>query len=131
MGRTKKEINWDIVEKKIERGLSAAEIYENLCDSDTFYRRFKEHFNENFADYSARMRCVGPANILFTQYMKALAGNVPMLQLCGREMCGQGKEEIKLSPYQTDIDQRHENMILKEENRKLKELLDADKPQTR
>lgn len=119
MARPKKDINWDIVEKKMEAGLSAKEIYECMCDSDTFYRRFKEQFGESFQDYSARSRTVGPGNIKFTQYMKALAGNVPMLQLCGREMCGQGKEEIKQSPYQDNIDHRHENMILRAQLSKL------------
>ncbi len=128
MGRTPKEINWDIVEKKIEAGCSAKEIYECVVDSDTFYRRFKEHFGENFADYSARVKNVGPGNIRFTQHMKALAGNTNMLQLLGRELLGQGKEPERISPYEDSMAIRHENMILRAELAKLKEG-NADKPE--
>lgn len=127
MGRTPKEINWDIVQKKVEAGCSAKEIYECLVDSDTFYRRFKDHFGENFADYSARMRSAGPGNIRFTQYMKALAGNTNMLMLLGREWLGQGKEPEKVSPFEDSIAIRHENMLLRAELAGYKEHLNADK----
>ncbi len=123
MGRTKKDINWDVVQKKIELGLSAKEIYECMCNEDTFYDRFKEHFGENFSDYSGRMRSVGCGNIKFTQYMKALSGNANMLTLCGREMCGQGKEPEKISPFEDAMAARHENMMLRAELAAYKERL--------
>lgn len=128
MGRSPKEINWDIVEKKIEAGCSAEGIYGNLCHKDTFYTRFKEHFGENFADFSTRVRSVGHENIRFTQYMKALAGNTNMLTLLGRELLGQGKEPERVSPYEDSMAIRHENMILRAELAKRKEG-DADKPE--
>jgi hypothetical protein len=125
MGRTKKEINWDVVEKKVEAGCSAKEIYECVVDSDTFYRRFKEHFGENFADYSARIKSAGPGNIRFTQYMKALAGNTNMLMLLGRELLGQGKEPERISPFEDAIAERHELMILRSQVQKLREQLNV------
>jgi hypothetical protein len=127
VGRTKKEINWDVVEKKVEAGCSAAEIYEFICHRDTFYDRFKEHFGENFADYSTRVQRVGPGNVKYLQYMKMLSGNIPMMQLLGREWLGQGKEEVKASPLDESIAIRHENMMLRAEIDKLKETC-ADKP---
>ncbi len=131
MGRTKKEINWDIVEKKIEAGLSAKAIAGGMCEINTFYDRFKEHFGKNFADYADEIRCVGPANVQFTQYMKALAGNTNMLMLLGREWLGQGKEPEKVSPFEDAMAVRHENMILRSQLEKLKEKYegsDREKP---
>jgi hypothetical protein len=127
MGRTPKEINWDVVEKKIEAGCSAEEIYECMCAPNTFYNRFKEHFGENFCDYCDKKRRVGPGNIRFTQYMKALAGNTNMLMLLGRELLGQGKEPERVSPFEDSIAIRHENMLLRAELAGYKEHLDADK----
>lgn len=128
MGRTKKEINWDVVQKKIECGCSAKEIAGGMCEINTFYDRFKEHFGRNFADYADELRSAGPGNIKFTQYMKALSGNIAMLALCGREMCGQGKEPEKISPFEDAMAMRHQNMILQAKIDKL-EGNNGDQPQ--
>lgn len=132
MARPKKEINWEIVEKRMEAGCSGVEIASTLrIDSDTFFRRFQEQYGKRFADSSADFYSAGDANIKFTQYMKALAGNNNMLMLLGKERLNQGKEEeIKKSPLEDMIELRHENMILKAENDKIKGELDANKPQT-
>ena len=94
MARPKKEINWDIVEKKMEAGCSAKEICGSTLDTDTFYRRFKEEYGKSFGDYSAEFYSVGNGNLKFTQYMKALSGNTNMLTLLGKERLGQGNTEI-------------------------------------
>ncbi len=122
MGRPLKEINWDIVEKKIEAGCSGIEIAATLrIQADTFYLRFKRKYGKNFQDYHGQFYSAGDANIKFTQYMKALSGNIPMLTLLGRERLNQGKEEeIKKSPYEDMLDLRHENMILKAQIENLK-----------
>lgn len=113
MARPKKEINWDIIEKRMEAGCTAKEIWGD-GDMDTFYRRFKEHFGKSFGDYKDEYYSVGNGNLKFTQYMKALAGNTNMLTLLGRERLGQGREEeIKKSPYDDIIELRHENMLLR------------------
>ena len=127
MARPKKDINWDVVQRKVEAGCPAKEIYECVCDSNTFYRRFKEHFGQNFADYVDKFRSVGPGNIRFTQYMKALAGNINMLQLLGREWLGQGKDEEKISPFEDVLAMRHENMMLRAEIEKIKESMNGSK----
>ena len=131
MARPKKDINWDIVEKKIEAGCSAKEIYTGVCDSDTFYNRFKDYFGKSFSDYSDDYYSVGNGNIKFTQYMKALAGNVPMLMLLGRERLSQGKEQERHSPYDDMLALRHENMILKAALANYKEHENADQSETR
>lgn len=127
MARPPKEINWDIVEKKMEAGCSAKEICANLCDLDTFYRRFKEKYGKSFGDYSVDLYSIGDGLIKFTQYMKAISGNIPMLQLLGKERLGQGKEQEKISPYEDLLALRHENMMLKA---KLDRLVQGNMDQT-
>jgi len=131
MARPEKEINWEIVEKRMEAGCSGVEIAATLrIQSDTFYIRFNKKYGKGFQDYHGDFYSAGDANIKFTQYMKALAGNNNMLMLLGRERLNQGKEEeIKKSPLEDLIELRHDNMILKAELEKIKGS-DADKSQT-
>lgn len=130
MARPKKDINWDVVEKKVEAGCTAKEIYECVCNEDTFYDRFKEHYGESFSDYSGRFRNVGHGNVRYIQYIKALSGNTNMLQLLGREWLAQGQDPEMMSPFEDLIAMRHEIMMLKSKNQKLQESLNANKPQT-
>lgn len=129
MSRPKKDINWNIVEKKMEAGCTAKEIAGGMCDINTFYDRFKEHYGKSFGDYSDEFYSAGDANLKFTQYMKALAGNTNMLTLLGRERLGQGKEQEKQSPFEDILALRHENMILRAQIEKAKGE-DANQPQT-
>lgn len=126
MARPKKDINWELVEKRMEAGNSAATIAEmHHIDINTFYNRFKEYFGANFADYSDKFHQCGKSNIAFTQYIKALGGNTNMLTLLGREWLGQGaiKEEI---PRNDEIMSfRHENMLLRAELAEVKEKLNG------
>jgi hypothetical protein len=129
MPRPKKEINWELVEKRMEAGCNGIEIAAVLrVDEDTFYRRFHEHYGKRFADSSGHYQSAGDSNIKFTQYMKALSGNIPMLTFLGRVRLGQDKEVERISPFEDLLDIRHENMILKAENEKLKEM-NANKPE--
>lgn len=126
MARPKKEINWDVVEKRMEAGCSAKEIAgAHHVDLDTFYRRFKEEFGSSFGDYSASFADGGHGNIRYTQYMKALSGNSNMLELLGIEMLGQGSPKKDIPGNDELLSYRHENMLLKAENAKLKEKLNV------
>jgi hypothetical protein len=131
MARPRIEINWDIVEKRMEAGCNGIEISASLrIDDETFYSRFKEKYGKSFQDYSRRFHSAGDSNIKFTQYMKALSGNIPMLTLLGRERLNQGKEEeIKKSPYEDVLDLKHENMILRSEIAQMRESFNANKSQ--
>ena len=94
MVRPLKEIKWEEVERRIEIGNTARQIAKALrVNIDTFYDRFKQEFGCSFSDYSVGAIEISAANILYTQYMKALGGNTKMLELLGKEICGQGKEE--------------------------------------
>lgn len=92
MARPLKPVNWTEVEKRIEMGQSGVQIACCLrMDSDTFYRRFKDEYGESFVCYTAKLKPCASDNILFLQYVKAMQGNVKMLELLGQEWCGQGK----------------------------------------
>ena len=120
MARPLKDINWDMVEKKMEAGCTAREIYGNVCDEDTFYRRFKDKYGCSFGDYAGQSYQIGNGNLKFAQYMRALAGNNPMLQLLGKERLGQGRD-VGLDPPRDDVLAiTHENMLLKAEIEKMK-----------
>ena len=129
MSRPKKDINWEIVEKRMEAGCSGVEIAACLrIQADTFYIRFKDKYGKSFQDYRGDFYSAGDANLKFTQYMKALSGNTNMLTLLGKERLNQGKEEeIKKSPYEDILALKHENMLLKAELESHKELAHADK----
>lgn len=130
MARLVKEIDWAVVEKRMEAGETAACIcYRHGLCVETFYKHFRKKYGCGFGDYQNKMKQVGKSNIIFTQYMKALSGNVKMLELLGREWCGQGKHEQNQSPFEDIIALRHENMILKSQLEKLQQDVYADKPQ--
>ena len=122
MGRPAKEINWEIVEKRIEAGCNGIEIAASLrVDSDTFYGRFKEQYGKSFQDFSAFFYKAGDANIKFTQYMKAMSGNIAMLQLLGRERLGQSKEQERVPSNDEVKALEHQNMLLEYELMKTRE----------
>lgn len=131
MARPQKYINWDLVEEKMEAGCSAKEIAGGICDINTFYDRFKEHYGKSFGDYADEFYRVGDGNIKHTQYVKALAGNNNMLLLLGRERLEQGKEPEKISPFEETMSLQHENMILKSKLAKLEAILNDHQPETR
>ncbi len=92
MARPRKEINWKLVEGKMAAGCSAEEIYndpDTLMDQDTFYRRFREEYGVGFADYAVKFHSNGKGNVRYTQYAKAIQGNIPMLLLLGKHWLGQ------------------------------------------
>lgn len=116
MARPKKDINWDLVEKRMEAGCSAREIAGSIpIDINNFYDRFKQEYGKGFADFADEFHKAGDGNIKFTQYMKALAGNTNMLTLLGRERLGQGAEKDSTPPNNDIMAVKHENMLLKAE----------------
>jgi len=130
MSRPKKPINWEIVKKKMEAGCSAKEIAGAIpIDINNFYDRFKLEFGKTFAIFADELHSVGDGNIKFTQYMKALSGNIPMLTLLGRERLSQGKDQEKVSPFEDILALRHENMILKAQLSTAKEIASGNESQ--
>ena len=121
MARPLKEINWEIVIRRMEAGCSAIEIYGDPAidvDRDTFYRRFKEEFKCSFADYSAKAHSHGLGNLRSMLYAKALnnkaPGNAQILMFYAR--CELGMKESDIvpmdAPNQENIDKSHYIMQL-------------------
>ena len=104
MVRPLKEINWEIVLKRMEAGNNAKTIAKRLnIDLDTFYRRFKQEFKCSYTDYAVGATECGTDDILFTQHMKALAGNVQLLMFLGKVKCGQKEPEISITTAPNDV----------------------------
>ena|ERR1700679_842189 len=90
MGRTRKEINWDSVVKRMEAGNTAKQIAKALdVHLDTFYDNFKREFGCNFSDYSVSMPECKKGNLEYAQYMKAMSGDTKMLIHLGKFELGQ------------------------------------------
>ncbi len=114
----------------MEAGNSAREIAKHLrIDINTFYDRFKEEYQCGFADFHDGITECGNADIIYTQHMKALSGNVTLLMYLGRVKCGQKEPENMqmIPPHEESLSLRHENMILKSQ---LEKLLNANKSET-
>lgn len=103
MARPEKFIDWDKVRLRMEAGNSAKVIaaHHNI-DTDTFYKRFKQEFGCSFGDYSALFYQCGNENLLYTQYVKALSGNVQLLIHLGKVRLGQ-KEDFESNESLADI----------------------------
>ncbi len=133
-GRPKKEINWELVEKYIEVGCSGIEIAKKLkVGKDTFYDRFKEKYKKSFQDYSTDSNEGCKADIRLSLVAKAInnksQGNATLLIFLARTMLGMREPDLIStdSPFEDSIGLRHENMILRDEVRELKEKFNADK----
>lgn len=131
MSRPPKPINWDIVEKRIEAGNSAKTIAKAFnIDITNFYDRFLKEFGVNFTHYANQVPEMRDNNIEYTQYMKALSGNVQMLIWLGKVWCGQ-KEPNILSATPENQDDIDKDQIIMQLQHKLSELDgNANKPKT-
>ncbi len=138
MARPKKEINWDLVLKKMEAGCSASEIYNSndslSCNRDTFYDRFKEEFGCSFSDYSAECKELGKGDIRLMLHMKCLNNRAPgnMQGLIFKARCELGMKEpdstTNIAANQKQLDESH--LIYQLQNR-IAELENNDnKPET-
>ncbi len=139
MGRTKKEIDWDLVDLMLKANCHGTECAArfNVCP-DTFYDRVKAEHGVSFTEYSAERKAEGDSYIKVVQYEKALEKDNTMLIWLGKIRLEQ-KEAIDLKTvYPNDEKLAHEanetklkyELLLKaEENKKLKEELDGLKRQ--
>jgi hypothetical protein len=130
MARPPKPINWEIILKRMQAGNTAKQIaFEHEIHLDTFYDRFKKEFDASFSDYSANSYEGGNGNIAYTQYMKALSGNVQMLIWLGKVRLGQREPDATplVAPNQDNIDKDHHIMHLEHQIALLKEKLGETK----
>jgi len=134
MGRSRREINWDVVEKLLESGCNGIEIASKFgMDDNTFYRRFKQEYGKNFADYKGQGQSKGLADLRAMLQAKALnnkaPGNSNLLIFLARTRLGMREPDpiSHIAANQPQIDLSHYIMKLEHEIEELK--ANANKPQ--
>lgn len=122
-------IDWNRVDQLLQADCSGEEIAAFIgIGADTLYDRCVTEKGVGWTHYKASKNSHGNALLRAGQFNRALKGSDRMLELLGRERLGQGKDEVKLSPIEDIITERHKNMMLEAENQKLRAELDAYKP---
>lgn len=128
MARPKKDIDWELVERQMEAGLTAKQIAHGKIDITHFYGRFKEEFGCDFANYANRSYESGDGKIKFTQYMKAISGKTKELEKLCDVRLGQNSVKQETPPNDEFLAAKHENMMLKARLEKLEQMY-GDKPE--
>jgi hypothetical protein len=94
VARPPKEIDWKVVEQKMQAGNTAKKIAKDFnIDVGNFYDRFKKEFGKGFADFASDFYSNGNENLEYMQYMKAMNGDSKMLLWLGKVRLGQ-KESV-------------------------------------
>ncbi len=127
MSRPRREINWDVVEKLLESGCNGIEIASKFgLGDDTFYRRFKEEYKQNFQDYKGIGQARGEADLRAMMQAKALnnsaPGNTHLLIFLAKTRLGMREPDpiSHIAANQVQIDQSHYIMMLENQIAELK-----------
>lgn len=96
MGRPRKPIDWDQVDKLCAIQCTEEEIASVLgCSVDTICRSCKRKHGMTFADYFERKRKGGVASLRRRQWKEAVdEGNVAMLIWLGKQYLGQSEKVV-------------------------------------
>jgi hypothetical protein len=132
MARPAKPIIWEIVQEMAIAGMNATNIARKFeIHVSNFLRQFKKEFEIDFRNYASEIR-VDKAkcdDILWFQYRQAKKGNSRMLELLGREECGQGKEVVQTPSF--DLVNNLERLLAIADNKIVNlEAKLANKPET-
>lgn len=98
MARPEKPIDWELVEEMIDAQCNGVEIaaYFNVIPQ-TFYYKFKDHYETDFSSYSPFRSQCGKGAIKLAQYRKALnedaQGSTQLLIWLGKVMLGQKESD--------------------------------------
>lgn len=103
VGRPKKEIDFDALEKLCHIQCTAEEISAYFDVSiDTIERRIQEEYDINFAEYFAKNRGKGKISLRRVQFQSAMSGNTTMMVWLGKNWLNQtDKQEIEHTGTQT------------------------------
>lgn len=126
-----KEIEWDKVDNMFIAGCNITQTCAAIgISTDCLYARCLKEKNTTLSAYSQEKRSKGDALLHAAQYQKAYKDQNPtMLIWLGKQRLNQKENDDMskiVSPKQDEIDLKHDNMLLADENRKLKEF-NADK----
>lgn len=102
MGRTKLEINWEVLNALVQRGATKVAVAAILDVShDTIERRIQEEFGCGFEEYKATKFEKTKAKLVEKAIDKALAGDNTMLIFSLKNLCGwSDKMETSVDPKQ-------------------------------
>lgn len=129
MARPPREINWDLVDKMIEAGSPAREIYGKFrLDDSVFYAAFKKHHGISFQDYWCNASKGGEGDLRLMLHAKAMQGNMTALTLLGKTRLGLREPDHAplVAANQSQIDQSHTIMELQNKIAELE--ANANKP---
>lgn len=101
MCRPEKEIDWELVDRKLIAGCIGTEIAPIFdLTPGRFYERVEEKFNTTFTEYRQQKRSIGDSNIREVQYNKAIEGDNSMLIWLGKNRLNQSDspQEISVNP---------------------------------
>ena len=129
-GNPPKPIDWKEVDSLLECQCSGLQIAAalNICH-DTLYDRCQSDKGVLWSEYIHSKKETGKSKLLKKQFEVAMSGNSSLLVHLGTHVLEQGKEKEKVSPTEDITSMRHEIMMLKHENAKLKEEANANQPQ--
>lgn len=105
MARPEKPIDWDLVDQLLLYQNTGGQIAAKFgIHEETFYRRFKDKYNENFSGYAGLKYSEGKSNLLSKQFEKAFEGNTQLLLKLGEIYLEQNQiEEIDYKVEVTHI----------------------------
>lgn len=134
-GRPPKKVDWDFVEKRLEAGSSGLSISKEIgIYPDIFYDKVLAHYGEPLTVIAAKFKSKGDESLRRAQYEKAIGinkrGDTTLLTFLGKVRLKQREtdsEEDKTKEMNPHLDMLHQ---LLEENKLLKEKLNAPQPQT-
>lgn len=126
-----KEINWETVDAMLIAGCNGTQCAAAIgVHPETLYNRCQDEKKTVFSVYSQAKRAHGDGLLHAAQFQKAYKDKNPtMLIWLGKQRLNQKDNEATfntVSPYDDAHTQKHKNMMLEDEIRKLKEL-NADK----
>lgn len=96
MGRPRKEVSWEDIDKLCALQATEEEIAQ-FCEVsvDTIYRRCLEEHGVTFADYFEQKRGSGKASLRRLQWQTAESGNPAMLIWLGKQYLGQKDRSLQ------------------------------------
>ena len=119
MARSRRDINWDVVEKLAQAGCSGIEIAAKFgMQDDTFYRRFKQEYGKSYQDFKGMFFSTGNADLKAMLHAKAInnsaPGNTNTLIFLAKTRLGMREPDpiSHIAANQPQIDQSHYIMTL-------------------
>lgn len=131
-GNQHQVVDWKKVDQYLEAGANGFQIAAKLeMHHDTLYNCCQRDHNVLWTEYAQSKKLGGDADLHWAQMASARRGNTQLLLKLGELRLGQAQVEEKTPPFQELLEIRHELMLLKAENEKLKDKLNGNQPEAK